>query len=60
MAIFTTDKVVLIVVVTAFVIVLAYVFRFGRFSRQKQVGTGSDGSQQSPWAPTRAAPGRAI
>ncbi len=48
MAIITTDKVILIVVVTAFVIVLAYVFRFGRFSRQKQVGTGPDGSQQSP------------
>jgi len=47
MAIITTDKIVLILGVTAIVIVLAYVFRFGRFGRQKQTGTNSDG-QQSP------------
>ncbi len=34
MAMITTDKVVLIVVVTAVVIVLTYVFRFGRFKRR--------------------------
>ncbi len=48
MAIITTDKVVLIVVVTAIVIVLAYVFRFGRFSRPKQAKSVSDRGQPSP------------
>lgn len=48
MGIITTDKAVLIVVVTAIVIVLAYVFRFGRFSRRRQVNPDSARSQQSP------------
>jgi hypothetical protein len=47
-AIITFDKVVLILGVTAIVIVLAYVFRFGRFSRRKQAKTESARSQQSP------------
>jgi hypothetical protein len=59
MAIITTDKAVLIVVVTAIVIVLAYVFRFGRFSRKKQAKTDSARSQQSPPDPTRTALHRA-
>jgi hypothetical protein len=53
MAIITTDKIVLIVVVTAIVIVMAYVFRFGRFSRRKQPGTNSDGSQQGSSDPNQ-------
>ena len=36
MAVITTDKVILIVVVTIIVITLAYIFRFGRFSRKKE------------------------
>jgi hypothetical protein len=48
MAIITTDKVVLIVVVTAIVIILAYVFRFGALFRQKQARADSAGSQQDP------------
>jgi hypothetical protein len=44
----TADKVILIVAVTAIVIVLAYVFRFGAGFRKKQARPDSDKSQQSP------------
>ncbi len=42
MAVITTDKAIIIIVVTAVVIVLAYVFRFGRFKRQAQTGANPD------------------
>lgn len=48
MVVFTTEKVVIIVVVTLIVIALAYIFRFGGFSRRRKTGVGSDRSQQSP------------
>ncbi len=55
MAVITVDKVVLIVVVTAIIIVLAYFFRFGRFSRKNQAGTNSDVSHSNP---SDSSPGR--
>ncbi|MDE1857967.1 MAG: hypothetical protein KGI26_02710 [Thaumarchaeota archaeon] len=45
MVVFTTEKVVIIVVATLIVIALAYIFRFGRFSRKKQKGANADSSQ---------------
>jgi len=56
MAIITTDKVVLIVVVTAIVIVLAYGFHFGALFRQKPAIKDSARSQQSPSDPNQGSP----
>jgi hypothetical protein len=47
MAIFTVDKVVLILGVTAIIIALAYVFRFGWGFRPRQSGTDPDRGQRS-------------
>ena len=54
MAIITTDKVVLIVVVTAIVIVLAYVFPSGHYSDRSKREQIPPGVSRALLTPTRA------
>ncbi|MDG6988822.1 MAG: hypothetical protein JRN21_05785 [Nitrososphaerota archaeon] len=48
----TVDKAILIISVTAIIIVLAYIFRFGALFRPKQTGAGTDSTPEAGRAST--------
>jgi hypothetical protein len=51
MAVITVDKAILIIVVTAIIIILAYIFRFGYGFRNKKGSTDPARNLQNPSDP---------